>query len=433
MKTPVVAIIGRPNTGKSSLFNRLVKERKAIVEDTPGVTRDRLYGDAYFLDHHFKVIDTGGITEGEDIFNKDIYIQAEIAMDEADLILFVVDGKEGLSLDDRNIDNILRKSEKPVFLVVNKTDHKDFSKHQYDFYELNHDDLFLISAEENKGTYELCEGIIKKLPNIREDDDDRLKIAIMGRPNTGKSSLINAITKENRAIVSSVAGTTRDSVDSVYKYHGEEIVFIDTAGLRKKGKIYENIEKYSYLRSMQAIEKADICLLLISGEDGLIEHDKHIAGYIKDAGKGLIIIVNKWDITPDETKRDIEQLIRLDMPFVSYAPILLVSAETGRNVSKILPKIMEIKENITRDIKTSVLNEVVQEAYILNIPPTYKTKRLKIYFTSQTGIKPPKFAFRVNDKGLVHFSYYRYLENKIREAFNFEGTPIELTFKNKSE
>lgn len=433
MKTPVVAIIGRPNTGKSSLFNRLVKERKAIVEDTPGVTRDRLYGDAYFLDHHFKVIDTGGITEGEDIFNKDIYIQAEIAMDEADLILFVVDGKEGLSLDDRNIDNILRKSEKPVFLVVNKTDHKDFSKHQYDFYELSHDDLFLISAEENKGTYELCEGIIKKLPNIKEDDDDRLKIAIMGRPNTGKSSLINAITKENRAIVSSVAGTTRDSVDSVYKYHGEEIVFIDTAGLRKKGKIYENIEKYSYLRSMQAIEKADICLLLISGEDGLIEHDKHIAGYIKDAGKGLIIIVNKWDITPDETKRDIEQLIRLDMPFVSYAPILLVSAETGRNVSKILPKIMEIKENITRDIKTSVLNEVVQEAYILNIPPTYKTKRLKIYFTSQTGIKPPKFVFRVNDKGLVHFSYYRYLENKIREAFNFEGTPIELTFKNKSE
>lgn len=433
MKTPVVAIIGRPNTGKSSLFNRLVKERKAIVEDTPGVTRDRLYGDAYFLDHHFKVIDTGGITEGEDIFNKDIYIQAEIAMDEADLILFVVDGKEGLSLDDRNIDNILRKSEKPVFLVVNKTDHKDFSKHQYDFYELSHDDLFLISAEENKGTYELCEGIIKKLPNIREDDDDRLKIAIMGRPNTGKSSLINAITKENRAIVSSVAGTTRDSVDSVYKYHGEEIVFIDTAGLRKKGKVYENIEKYSYLRSMQAIEKADICLLLISGEDGLIEHDKHIAGYIKDAGKGLIIIVNKWDITPDETKRDIEQLIRLDMPFVSYAPILLVSAETGRNVSKILPKIMEIKENITRDIKTSVLNEVVQEAYILNIPPTYKTKRLKIYFTSQTGIKPPKFVFRVNDKGLVHFSYYRYLENKIREAFNFEGTPIELTFKNKSE
>lgn len=433
MKTPVVAIIGRPNTGKSSLFNRLVKERKAIVEDTPGVTRDRLYGDAYFLDHHFKVIDTGGITEGEDIFNKDIYIQAEIAMDEADLILFVVDGKEGLSLDDRNIDNILRKSEKPVFLVVNKTDHKDFSKHQYDFYELSHDDLFLISAEENKGTYELCEGIIKKLPNIKEDDDDRLKIAIMGRPNTGKSSLINAITKENRAIVSSVAGTTRDSVDSVYKYHGEEIVFIDTAGLRKKGKIYENIEKYSYLRSMQAIEKADICLLLISGEEGLIEHDKHIAGYIKDAGKGLIIIVNKWDITPDETKRDIEQLIRLDMPFVSYAPILLVSAETGRNVSKILPKIMEIKENITRDIKTSVLNEVVQEAYILNIPPTYKTKRLKIYFTSQTGIKPPKFVFRVNDKGLVHFSYYRYLENKIREAFNFEGTPIELTFKNKSE
>ena len=433
MKTPVVAIIGRPNTGKSSLFNRLVKERKAIVEDTPGVTRDRLYGDAYFLDHHFKVIDTGGITEGEDIFNKDIYIQAEIAMDEADLILFVVDGKEGLSLDDRNIDNILRKSEKPVFLVVNKTDHKDFSKHQYDFYELSHDDLFLISAEENKGTYELCEGIIKKLPNIKEDDDDRLKIAIMGRPNTGKSSLINAITKENRAIVSSVAGTTRDSVDSVYKYHGEEIVFIDTAGLRKKGKIYENIEKYSYLRSMQAIEKADICLLLISGEDGLIEHDKHIAGYIEDAGKGLIIIVNKWDITPDETKRDIEQLIRLDMPFVSYAPILLVSAETGRNVSKILPKIMEIKENITRDIKTSVLNEVVQEAYILNIPPTYKTKRLKIYFTSQTGIKPPKFVFRVNDKGLVHFSYYRYLENKIREAFNFEGTPIELTFKNKSE
>lgn len=433
MRTPVVAIIGRPNTGKSSLFNRLVKERKAIVEDTPGVTRDRLYGDAYFLDHHFKVIDTGGITEGEDIFNKDIYIQAEIAMDEADLILFVVDGKEGLSLDDRNIDNILRKSKKPVFLVVNKTDHKDFSKHQYDFYELSHDDLFLISAEENKGTYELCEGIIKKLPNIKEDDDDRLKIAIMGRPNTGKSSLINAITKENRAIVSSVAGTTRDSVDSVYKYHGEEIVFIDTAGLRKKGKIYENIEKYSYLRSMQAIEKADICLLLISGEDGLIEHDKHIAGYIKDAGKGLIIIVNKWDITPDETKRDIEQLIRLDMPFVSYAPILLVSAETGRNVSKILPKIMEIKENITRDIKTSVLNEVVQEAYILNIPPTYKTKRLKIYFTSQTGIKPPKFVFRVNDKGLVHFSYYRYLENKIREAFNFEGTPIELTFKNKSE
>lgn len=434
MKVPTVAIIGRPNVGKSSIFNRFVKQRKAIVEDTAGVTRDRLYGDAYFNDNHFKVIDTGGITEGEDIFNKDIYIQAQIATEEADLILFVVDGKEGLTLDDKAVREMLVKSSKEVILVINKTDHKDYELHKYDFYELGFNVIYEVSAEENKGFYELGEGIIKHIPNVSlVNDDPRLKVAILGRPNVGKSSLINAITNENRAIVSSVAGTTRDSIDSILKYHGEEIIFIDTAGLRKKGKVYEKIEKYSYLRSMQSIEKADICLLVINAEEGLIEQDKHIAGYILEQGKALIIIVNKWDIASTETKQNIEKLIKLDMPFISFAPILFISASTGKNVSKIMPIIKSVEENINREIKTSILNEIIGRAYADNIPPTYKTKRLKILFVNQISTKPPKFLFRVNDKNLVHFSYYRYLENKLRESFNFEGTPIELVFKNRND
>ena len=432
MKLPIVALVGRPNVGKSTIFNRIVGSRTAIIEDTPGVTRDRIYGEGTFNNYSFNVIDTGGIDVAKELFNDEIRVQAELAIDEADVVLFIVDGKEGITPNDIEVRDMLRKTKKRVIVVINKIDSKDYLNHEYDFYELGFDEYIPVSGESGSGFYELMEAVTKDFKEQEIDTDTRLKFSVVGRPNVGKSSLINALLNEERVIVSDVSGTTRDAVDTVMKYNGEEYVVIDTAGMRKKGKVYEAIEKYSLLRSMQAIDRSDICLLVINAEEGIIEHDKHIAGYVLEKGKGLIIVVNKWDKVDSSTSEYLK-LIRNELQFITYCPVVFCSALTKKRIHTIMPEVVRVGENIKREIKTSVLNDVIMDAYQLNLPPSYKGKRLKIFFTNQSGTKPPKFTFHVNSKKLVHFSYERYLENKLRENFELEGTPIILQFKNKDE
>lgn len=434
MVLPTVALVGRPNVGKSTLFNKLVGSKLSIIEDTPGVTRDRIYSEVTYNNYKFNLIDTGGIDVSKEIFNSEIKVQAEIAIEEADVVIFLVDGKEGITENDKVVRNMLIKSNKRVVVAINKVDSKESLEHQYDFYELGFDTYVPISGEHNTGLYELLEEVCKDFKEFdTEESDTRLKFSVIGRPNVGKSSLINALLNEERVIVSNQAGTTRDAVDTVLKYNGEEFVLIDTAGMRKKGKVFEAVEKYSLLRSLKAIDRSDICLLVLNAEEGIIEHDKHIASYALEKGKGLIIVVNKWDTVENKNTKDFEKLIREEFKFLSYAPIVYLSALTKKRLHTLMPEVLKVAENIKREIKTSVLNEVINEAYELNIPPSYKGKRLKIYFVSQTGVKPPKFTFNVNNKGLVHFSYYRYLENKIRENFDLVGTPIILQFKNRGE
>lgn len=434
MKLPTVALVGRPNVGKSTIFNKLVGEKISIIEDTPGVTRDRIYSEASYKNYRFNVIDTGGIDSSNEEFNDNIKIQAEIAIDEADVVLFVVDGKEGLTSNDYIVRDMLRNSGKKVIVVINKIDNKKTEENIYDFYELGFDSYIPVSGEHGIGFFELFDEIVGNFsPNDNVVEDKRLKFSVIGRPNVGKSSLINALLNEERVIVSNVAGTTRDAIDTILKYNGEEFIIIDTAGMRKKGKVYENIEKYSLMRSMKAIDRSDLCLLVINAEEGIIEHDKHIAGYVLEKGKGLIIVVNKWDKLENPNIKEYTQKIRNEFQFLSYAPIVFVSALTKKRIHTIMPEVLKVGENINREISTSLLNDVISEAYLLNIPPSYKGKRLKIYFTNQSGIKPPKFTFHVNNKGLVHFSYERYLENKLRENFELEGTPIVLQFKNRGE
>ena len=433
MKLPTVALVGRPNVGKSTLFNKIAGERIAIIEDIPGVTRDRLYQETSYLDKHFYLIDTGGIDETEEIFNKEIKIQAELAIEEADVVIFIVDGKEGLTSNDFIVRDLLRKSKKKIIVAINKIDTKEAQENIYDFYELGFDTYIPISSIHNTGFIELMDEVCKEFKDQTElAPDERLKFSIIGRPNVGKSSLMNALLNEERVVVSNIAGTTRDIVDSTLKYHGKDYILIDTAGMRKKGKIFESIEKYSLLRSLRAIDKSDICLVVINAEEGIKEHDKHIAGYAIERGKGLIFVVNKWDTVTDTTIKDYEKLMRAEFQFAKYAPIVFLSALTKKRIHTLMPEVVKVGENIKREIKTSVLNEVILEAYQLNIPPSYKGKRLKIYFSHQTGTCPQKFTLRVNNKGLVHFSYERYLENKIREAFDLEGTPIILQFKNRN-
>ena len=435
MKLPTIALVGHPNVGKSTIFNKLVGQKVSIIEDTPGVTRDRIYSEANYKDYRFNIIDTGGIDDSKEDFNTEIKIQASIAIDEADVVLFIVDGKEGINSNDYVIRDMLKKSNKKVIVVINKIDSKRSKNHIYDFYELGFDNFVEVSGEQGIGFIELYEEIIKNV-DFKEFDiaeDTRLKFSVVGRPNVGKSSLINALLNQERVIVSDVAGTTRDAIDTVLKYNGEEFIVIDTAGMRKKGKIYENVEKYSLLRSMKAIDRSDICLLVINAEEGIIEHDKHIAGYVLEKGKGLIIVVNKWDKVEDKSIKDYLKLIRSEFQFLSYVPVVFTSALTKKRIHTIMPEVLKVSENISRQIKTSVLNDVINDAYMMNLPPSYKGRRLKIYFVNQAGIKPPKFVFHVNSKNLVHFSYERYLENKIRENFDFEGTPIEIQFKNRSE
>ncbi len=433
MKLPVVALVGRPNVGKSTIFNKIVGSKISIIEDTPGVTRDRIYSEASFGEYHFNVIDTGGIDERRQPFNDKIRMQAEIAIDESDVVLFIVDGKEGLTSNDLLVRDILRKTDKRVIVVINKIDAKSYQKHLYDFYELGFDSYIPVSGEQGTGFYELMEEIVKDFDVKEQREDKRLKFSVVGRPNVGKSSLINALLNEERVIVSDVAGTTRDAIDTTLTYQNEEYVVIDTAGMRKKGKVYENVEKYSLLRSMKAIDRSDVCVLVVSAEEGIIEHDKHIAGYVLEKGKGLIIAVNKWDTVEEPDIKEYLKKVRAEFQFLSYVPVVFCSALTKKRIHTLMPEIIKVGQNIGREIKTNVLNEVINDAYQLNIPPSYKGKRLKIYFVNQSGTKPPKFTFHVNNKGLVHFSYERYLENKIRENFDFEGTPIVLQFKNRDE
>ena len=436
MRMSTVALVGRPNVGKSTIFNRLVGKRISIIDDTPGVTRDRIYGDVEYKNFKFHLIDTGGIDVTDDVFNDEIKIQAAIAINEADIVVFIVDGMAELNQNDYVVRNMLKKSGKDVIVAVNKIDNTKREDNVYNFYELGFEKVIGVSGEHNIGIGVLLDEITSLLKPIDDIqyDDDIIKFSIIGRPNVGKSSLVNALLNEEKAIVSDIAGTTRDAVDTPFRYEGKDFVAIDTAGIRKSGKIYENIEKYSVIRSMKAIERSDVCVLVINAEEGIKAHDKHIAGYALEAGKAMVIVVNKWDTVSD--KNDIAsytKLIRNEFQFITYVPVVFLSALTKKRIHTLMPEIIRVYENARKEVKTSVLNDVIRDAVLLNQPPSYKGKRLKIYFASQTGIQPPKFTFNVNSKGLVHFSYERYLENKIRENFDFEGTPMVLQFKSKGE
>ena len=384
MKKPVVALLGRPNVGKSTIFNRLVGKKISIIEDTPGITRDRIYGTVNYKDYSFHLIDTGGIDIGEDTFNEEIKVQASLAIDEADLVLFIVDGKEGLTANDLVVKDMLMKAHKDVIVVINKTDSKLSNDNIYDFYELGFDTYIPISGEQNIGTDDLLNEIIKRIPEYSEDSlDSLIKFSVIGRPNVGKSSLVNALLNEERVIVSSEAGTTRDAIDTHFTYHGEEYVVIDTAGMRKKGRIYENVEKYSLLRSLKAIDRSDVCLLVLNAEEGIIEHDKHIAGYALEAGKPVVIVVNKWDTieNKDSAIKEFTTKIRNNFQFMPYAPIVFLSALTKKRIHTLMPQILKCYENSHKEIKTNLLNDVIMDAYTLNLPPSYKGKRLNIYLS----------------------------------------------------
>lgn len=435
MKT--VCLVGRPNTGKSSLFNKLIRQRKAIISDMPGVTRDRLYGHVEYNNKVFSLIDTGGIDLENADFNENIKIQAEIGIDEADIILFVVDGREDLTLNDQAINSMLRKTNKRVILVINKIDAPTLDDNIFNFYELGIEEMITISVENKRNIGALLDMITKDMPDYEAPINDHVcKFSIIGRPNVGKSSLVNAILgEENRQIVSNVAGTTRDSNDTEFVYDHQKYIVVDTAGMRKKGKIYENIEKYSLLRSLQAIEESDVCVVVISAEEGIIEHDKHIVEYALEAHKAVVLVVNKWDVVEnkDEAIKEWNKKMRNEFQFVPYVQIVYLSALTKSRIHTLMPAIIKAYDSYTKEIPTSIINDVIRDAANLHEAPSYRNRRLKIYFVRQTEVCPPKFTFNVNDKGLVHFSYYRYLENKIRESIDLEGTPIILQFKNKNE
>ena len=430
-----VCLIGKPNTGKSSLFNCLIKENRSIIMDEPGITRDRIYGVVNYNNKSFHLIDTGGIDLGNDNFNEDILEQANFAISEADLILFVVDGKVELSASDYKIRDLLMKSNKEVIVVVNKIDNDKRLDELYRFYELGFEKILGISVVHNKGIKELLEEVTNDLKESFSEENSNCKFCFIGRPNVGKSSLINALLNEERAIVSDVAGTTRDATDTTFNYHGKEYTMIDTAGMRKKGKINEYVEKFSYLRSLKAIERSDVCILVIDAKEGIIEHDKHILGMAINAGKALVICVNKWDMidNPNEAIKEWKTLLEYEFQFATYAKIVFTSAKTKKRIHTLMPEIISAYENYKQEISTSLLNDCIKDASMLHEAPSYKGRRLKINFVNQTGVMPPKFTLRVNDKSLVHFSYERYLENKLRSSFDLSGTPIILQFKNKND
>ena len=439
MSKPVVAIVGRPNVGKSTLFNALAGEMISIVKDTPGVTRDRIYADVTWLDRKFTMIDTGGIEpDSSDLILSRMREQAQIAIDVADVIIFMTDLKQGLVDSDSKVADMLRRSHKPVVLCVNKTD--SFTRDQadvYEFYNLGIGDPFPVSSANRTGIGDLLDEVIRHFPpkDELEEEDERPRIAVIGKPNTGKSSLINLLLGENRLIVSDIAGTTRDAVDTAVTHDGKEYVFIDTAGLRRKSRIKEELERYSIVRAVAAVEKADVVIVVISAEEGITEQDAKIAGIAHERGKGIIIAVNKWDAIEkdDKTIYRFSDKVRQVLSFMPYSILLFVSAKTGQRMEKLFELIDVVVENHSRRIQTGVLNEIITEATALNQPPSDKGKRLKIFYTTQVAVKPPTFVVFVNDKELMHFSYLRYLENKIREAFGFEGTPLKFFVRERKE
>ncbi len=431
-----VSLIGKPNVGKSSIFNRLIRENKSIVMDTPGITRDRIYGKVTYKNKEFELIDTGGIEFGNEDFAKDIKLQATIAIEESDIILFIIDGNSELDKNDYQIRNLLMKSNKDVIVIANKIDNDKRRNNIYNYYELGFETIIPFSAEHNIGTFDLLDLLIKNITNEKvEENEDILKFCIIGRPNTGKSSLVNALINKEQLIVSNVAGTTRDAVDTKFRYNNEEYIVIDTAGMRKKGKIYENIEKYSLIRSTRAIERSNVCVVVINAEEGIIEHDKHIIGYALEAGKAIVLVINKWDLITNkgEERKNWDLLIENDMKFISFVKTVYLSSKTKKGIDALMPEIINAYENSKREVNIGRLNEVIQNAYLMHPAPSYKGRRLKINKVIESAIKPPKFTFLVNDKGLVHFSYQRYLENCLRKEFDFTGTPIEMQFKNKDD
>jgi len=430
MANPVVAVVGRPNVGKSTIFNRIAGERISIVEDTPGVTRDRIYAHGEWLGKEFNLIDTGGIEISNAPFVEQIKQQAEIAIDEADVIIFLVDIQSGMTDADEQVAQILYRSNKPVVLAVNKVDNFELRSQVYDFYSLGFGEPYSISGAHGIGLGDLLDAVIYNFPDDGVvEEDDSIRFSLIGRPNVGKSSLVNAILGENRVIVSDVAGTTRDAIDTKFTSEkGDEFTMVDTAGIKKRGKIYENTEHYAMLRAMRAIDNSDIVLMILNAEEGIREHDKRIAGYAHEAGRGVIIIVNKWDTIEKDnhTMQDFENLIRFEFQYLSYAPIMFVSATTKQRLTKIPDLVKEVYTHHTRRIQSSTLNDVIMDAIAANPTPSKNGKRLRVFYGTQVAIQPPTFVIFMNDTELMHFSYERYLENQIRKAFDFTGTPIHL-------
>ncbi len=435
---PIAAIVGRPNVGKSTLFNQIGKRKVSIVDDMPGVTRDRIYMDAQWLNHEFTLVDTGGIeinVKGG-MMNL-VRAQAQIAMDEADAIIFVTDGRAGLQEDDERIAALLRRSQKPVILAVNKTDSTERDAYVYEFYALGLGDPFGISASNALGLGDLLDALVDAFDKMKKEDDkdeDEIAVAVIGRPNVGKSSIVNKILGEERVIVSDVPGTTRDAIDTHFTADGAKFTLIDTAGMRKKGKIDLPVERYSVMRSLRAIDRADVVLMMINAAEGITEQDKKIAGYAHNSGKGTVIIVNKWDIFPDKDEKSTLRFtddLRRELAFLQYAPVLYASALTGQRINRVTELVKYVADQQSMRVQTSILNELVREAVSVNPPPSHKGRQLKIYFMTQVGIKPPKFVIFVNDETLMHFSYLRFLENKLRETFGFEGAPLKLITRNR--
>lgn len=431
MANPVVAVVGRPNVGKSTLFNRIAGERISIVEDTPGVTRDRIYAHGEWLGKHFNLIDTGGIELSDQPLLTQIREQAEVAIDEADVIIFVVDIENGVTDADEQVARILYRSDKPVVLAVNKVDNPERRSDVYDFYSLGLGEPYPVSSVHGVGMGDLLDAVIHRFPdNVANEEDDSIHFSFIGRPNVGKSSLVNAILGQNRVIVSNVAGTTRDAINTSFTTaDSQEFTMVDTAGIRKKGKIYENTERYALMRAMRAIDDSDVVCVVLNAEEGIREIDKHIAGYAHEAGCGVIIVVNKWDTLKEKDHRtmtDFTNLIRQEFQYLSYAPIIFVSAKTKQRLNQLPGLIEEVNAHHKRRIQSSVLNNVLMDAIAANPTPTQNGKRLRIYYGTQVATAPPTFVIFVNDPELMHFSYQRYLENQIRQAFDFSGTPIHL-------
>ncbi|MDR2832531.1 MAG: ribosome biogenesis GTPase Der [Streptococcaceae bacterium] len=430
MSNPTLAIVGRPNVGKSTIFNRIAGERISIVEDISGVTRDRIYATGEWLGHEFSLIDTGGIDMGDEPFMTQIKEQAEIAIEEADVIILLVSGREGVTDADEYVASILYKSKKPIILAVNKVDNPEMRNDIFEFYSLGLGDPIAVSGSHGLGLGDVLDEAIKHFPeNEEEENPDLIKFSLIGRPNVGKSSLINAILGEERVIVSNIAGTTRDAIDTYFtSKEGQEFQMIDTAGMRKRGKVYETTEKYSVMRAMRAIDRSDVVLMVINADEGIREYDKRIAGFAHEAGRGMIIVVNKWDLVKKDTHtmKKFEEEIREEFAYLDYAPIVFVSAKTKQRLERLPEMIEEVSASQNLRIPTSVLNDVIMDAVAINPTPTDKGKRLKIFYTNQVSVKPPTFVVFVNEEELMHFSYKRFLENQIRKAFTFEGTPIHI-------